>query len=71
MTATKPTRREEMLTKLAIRMNLTAAQTIALPAVIERSADAGKMTEEAMVEECLRNRPLANYLAGICAQVTR
>lgn len=62
--------REQKLTNLANILMLTAKQAIALPATVSTAAAKVGKTEEWMIDECFANRPLANYLAQICRQVT-
>ena len=57
------------LVTLARKMMLTPAQAAVLPTAIERAAALADMGEASMTVECMRNAPLAAYIAAICRKV--
>jgi hypothetical protein len=57
------------LTTLAIRMDLTPKQAIALPATIAKVAEIGKMSEAAAINMAMYKDELRNYLKSVICQV--
>ena len=56
---------------LASLMNLTAAETIALPTVVEVACAKAGMGRDQLVHECIINVPLRDYLANACRVAMR
>lgn len=58
------------LENLALMMKLTPSQAVALPAVIDRSANSVGLNRRQMISQCYANADLCSYLASVCVQVT-
>lgn len=63
--------RIEALATLAALMGLSPQDAVALPTVITVAAQKVRMTESAFVTEAVANRPLREYLAGICGTAAK
>ena len=64
---------DALTTRLSIvarKMMLTAAQAVALPSVITKAASGQSMSEDALIDACMNNAAVCQYLASICRTVT-
>jgi hypothetical protein len=59
---------EKELVELAQMMQLSLAETVALPMVVETAARKARYTKGEMVSELFINEPLRAYLKTICTE---
>lgn len=58
------------LSIVARKMMLTASQAVALPSVISKAASGQGMSEDALIDACMNNAGVCQYLASVCRTVT-
>ena len=63
------TDRIQTIALIARKMMLTASQAVALPTVLERAASGQGMSESAMMQHCINNAGVREYLASVCRKV--